>query len=250
MMFPRPTSPFRRGRRPFRRISLGVLIVLACAYWKSHDTLGWWRDTHQQTVRDLSIQVAVDTPNDRFQQRSSHRHHVRWMRSLLNAPNRDTAFMSPLLRKDAGAEKFHGRVAEMGNEGTKEMADGEDDVSIDHVTRSSDSDDVIVDGSETSGRYTSDRMELPLQALHSMNSWSESYRFPDLSECDEVKENADTLPDMVVVPFDDAVMDTELTGWEDLWVSKARYIGPRLAEPKIDFVYNCRWFFCIWSVQH
>jgi hypothetical protein len=176
---------------------------------------------------------------------------MRWMRNLLNAPTRDTAPLSLLQRTDAGVEEKHDRSADSGNVGTQEMHQGEGDLSIELVTNSPVPDNVVmrgsnsntstaleqdpvpgnstvhktqvddgesvgVDGSETSGRHISDGMQLPLQALHSMNSWSERYRFPALPECDEVKEKADTLPDMVVIPFDDAVSDTELAGWEDL----------------------------------
>jgi hypothetical protein len=284
-MFPHPPSSFRRARKPFRRIFLGVLLVLTLPCWKSHDTLGWWRDTHQQTTQDLLTQVDVGAANNRVQQISSHRHHMRWMQNLLNAPIRDTAPLSPVQRKHGGAEKVHDRSAGSQNVGTKETNQGDSGQRIEHVThlpvpedvvmrgsRSNtspaieqdpvtgsstvpktqvdDGESVTLDGSETSGRFMSDGMQLPLQALHSMYSWSERYRFPALPECDEVKDKADTLPDMVVVPFDDAVSDTELEGWEDLWVSKARYMGPRLAEPRIDFVYNCMWFFRVWHVQH
>jgi hypothetical protein len=65
------------------------------------------------------------------------------------------------------------------------------------------------------------------------------YRFPSHDECDNTKEKAGMLPDMLVIPFEDAVQDIDLEGWEDDWVSKARYTGPKLKEPKLDFVYNC-----------
>jgi hypothetical protein len=84
-----------------------------------------------------------------------------------------------------------------------------------------------------------DQLQSPIQVLREMSAWSEDYRFPSRDECNEVREKADTLPDMVFVLFEDAVADMELMGWEDLWVSKARYAGPKLSEPKIDFLYNC-----------
>jgi hypothetical protein len=82
--------------------------------------------------------------------------------------------------------------------------------------------------------------QLPIEVLSKMTNWSEHYRFPARAECNTVQEKADALPDMIFVPFEDAVTDIELRGWEDIWISKARYIGPKLAEPKIDFVYNCK----------
>ncbi|KAI0597601.1 hypothetical protein F4775DRAFT_559867 [Biscogniauxia sp. FL1348] len=49
------------------------------------------------------------------------------------------------------------------------------------------------------------------------------------------------LPDVVRIPFEEAVSDIELDGWEDEWFSSGNYDveknGP-LSEPKIDFVYN------------
>jgi hypothetical protein len=86
-----------------------------------------------------------------------------------------------------------------------------------------------------------DNVRAPIEVIREMTPWSAKYRFPAPSECEMVKEKADALPDMVVVPFEDAVSDTVLDGWEDVWVSKARYTGPKLKEPKIDFVYNCEW---------
>ncbi|KAI0903120.1 hypothetical protein F4823DRAFT_619827 [Ustulina deusta] len=51
----------------------------------------------------------------------------------------------------------------------------------------------------------------------------------------------DDLPDVIRIPFEEAVKDVELTGWEDEWFSSGNYnkdqFGP-LTEPKLDFVYN------------
>ena len=68
---------------------------------------------------------------------------------------------------------------------------------------------------------------------------TKQYRFPAHTECLILQEKADTLPDLLFVPFEDAVKDVEMMGWEDLWVADARYEGPNLPEPRIDFVYNC-----------
>ncbi|KAJ4290540.1 hypothetical protein N0V90_010757 [Kalmusia sp. IMI 367209] len=77
-----------------------------------------------------------------------------------------------------------------------------------------------------------------VEPLKEMYEWSEKYAFPDWSECLAVKEKADNLPDLLHVPFERSVQDIRLDGWEDEWVAEARYIGPKLQEPKIDFVYN------------
>ncbi|KAL7625974.1 hypothetical protein AAE478_002743 [Parahypoxylon ruwenzoriense] len=50
-----------------------------------------------------------------------------------------------------------------------------------------------------------------------------------------------SLPDVIRIPFEEAVQDMKLEGWEDEWFSTGYFDveknGP-LAEPKIDFVYN------------
>jgi hypothetical protein len=55
-----------------------------------------------------------------------------------------------------------------------------------------------------------------------------------------LEEKADLLPEIVHIPFDDAVRDVTLDGWEDEWVAKGRFDNKKwgnLKEPKIDFVY-------------
>ncbi|KAF2015632.1 hypothetical protein BU24DRAFT_346597 [Aaosphaeria arxii CBS 175.79] len=71
-----------------------------------------------------------------------------------------------------------------------------------------------------------------------MSPWDENYKFPAWEECEMLKEKADALPDMIHVPFEESVRDVILEGWEDQWVSEARFQGPKLEEPKIDFVYT------------
>lgn len=51
----------------------------------------------------------------------------------------------------------------------------------------------------------------------------------------------DSLPDVVRIPFPEAVQDVKLDGWEDEWFSKGRFNAERwglFETPKIDFVYN------------
>jgi hypothetical protein len=81
----------------------------------------------------------------------------------------------------------------------------------------------------------------PIETLKAQTPWSEHYDFPDWDECQEIKEKADRLPDLIHVPFEVSVKDVILEGWEDEWIAKARYLGPKLEEPKIDFVYNCKY---------
>ncbi|KAF2123950.1 hypothetical protein P153DRAFT_351535 [Dothidotthia symphoricarpi CBS 119687] len=71
-----------------------------------------------------------------------------------------------------------------------------------------------------------------------MTAWSEHYVFPTEDGCEATKQKAGALPDLLIFPFEDSIKDVILEGWEDDWISKARYTGPKLQEPKIDFVYN------------
>ena len=51
------------------------------------------------------------------------------------------------------------------------------------------------------------------------------------------------LPEVIRIPFEEAVKDIQLQGWEDEWFASGEF-DPQthgvLAEPKIDFVYNCK----------
>lgn len=78
----------------------------------------------------------------------------------------------------------------------------------------------------------------PIMPLKEQTPWSENYEFPAADECQQVKDKAADLPDLFYVPFEVSVKDVVLEGWEDDWIAKARYSGPKLREPKIDFVYT------------
>lgn len=68
-------------------------------------------------------------------------------------------------------------------------------------------------------------------------SKSQSSRQP-LSAEDRIKG----LPEVIRIPFEEAVRDVSLKGWEDQWFSSATFdsdLHGLLEEPKIDFVYNC-----------
>lgn len=55
-----------------------------------------------------------------------------------------------------------------------------------------------------------------------------------------IEESIKELPEVIRIPFEEAVRDVELEGWEDDWFSSATYdYEKKLAEPKLDFVYNC-----------
>jgi hypothetical protein len=68
-------------------------------------------------------------------------------------------------------------------------------------------------------------------------------KFPEYSEFVALNSMAETLPDVIHIPFEDATADVTLTGWEDEWFSKVEYdVGQwgNLSEPKIDFIYSCK----------
>lgn len=69
-------------------------------------------------------------------------------------------------------------------------------------------------------------------------------RFPSFSKQAEVKDKAETLPDIIYVPFEESTADVTLSGWEDRWFSDAEFIHENgaLQEPKIDIVYTCKVF--------
>ena len=57
-----------------------------------------------------------------------------------------------------------------------------------------------------------------------------------------INERIKQLPEVIRIPFEEAVNDIKLEGWEDQWFSTAVYnidSYGTLPEPKIDFVYNC-----------
>ncbi|KAI2636271.1 hypothetical protein GGS26DRAFT_581180 [Hypomontagnella submonticulosa] len=62
-----------------------------------------------------------------------------------------------------------------------------------------------------------------------------------LQPAEEQHASSSALPDVIRIPFEEAVQDVALEGWEDEWFSSGNFdvkkYGP-LVEPKIDFVYN------------
>lgn len=64
------------------------------------------------------------------------------------------------------------------------------------------------------------------------------------------EEQIEKLPEVIRIPFEEAVSGVVLKGWEDEWLSSATFdsekYGP-LSEPKIDFIYNCELYNFIWE---
>ena len=64
------------------------------------------------------------------------------------------------------------------------------------------------------------------------------------SKSEAFKNMIQDVPEVVRIPFEDAVKDIHLQGWEDEWFSSANFdirLHGALREPKIDFVYNCQY---------
>lgn len=89
--------------------------------------------------------------------------------------------------------------------------------------------------------------ELPLtpESLHNKEASGveEQQKLGVADEGSSLDSQADLLPDFIHIPFEDAVKDEKLIGWEDEWISNARFNRKRfgrLPEPRIDFVYLCK----------
>lgn len=69
-----------------------------------------------------------------------------------------------------------------------------------------------------------------------------SFKAPvERTESHNMEDLMKQLPEVIRIPFQEAVSDVELDGWEDEWFSSATYnYDKKLVEPKLDFVYNCK----------
>ena len=76
--------------------------------------------------------------------------------------------------------------------------------------------------------------------------WAGSPAFPDYNQYIALDEKAELLPEIIHIPFEEAVVDITLEGWEDEWLSDGHYNFKKwgkLKEPKLDYVYTC-WSSC------
>ena len=192
--------PHYRTRRPIRRLSYAILVFLTIAFWLSYATLARWRLAY-----------------DRLEYHQS-RAEVVPVRLLTDDDIQLAVSTRSTVSQNSGTQGDFTHASQP-NESKK----------VQDVQR----------GGNAKRESLEDQVQPPVRALQMVTPWSKNYRFPARADCDSVKDKADALPDMVVVPFGEAVRDMDLAGWEDLWVSQARYVGPKLAEPKIDFVYTC-----------
>ncbi|KAL3419134.1 hypothetical protein PVAG01_09356 [Phlyctema vagabunda] len=74
-----------------------------------------------------------------------------------------------------------------------------------------------------------------------LEPYTGSKAFPEYSRYLNLNSEADYLPDIIHIPFEDSVEDVVLHGWEDEWISDGVYDMSKwgaLEEPKIDFVYT------------
>lgn len=189
-------------------------------------------DIRKLSREDLSDEEDTDTI-DRIQDSTGDKveHEAK-----LSHPDDDDAAEADSEKPDF---KSDGMV-QLGAESQKKLQDNVDALlNANHPSKApighsnEDVDDDIVVGKK-------DKSPHRIQTLHEQTPWSEEYSFPSWEECQSIKDKADAMPDMIHVPFEEAVGDVKLEGWEDEWIAKGRFTGPKLAEPKIDFVYNCK----------
>ncbi|KAK5168498.1 hypothetical protein LTR04_006625 [Oleoguttula sp. CCFEE 6159] len=83
--------------------------------------------------------------------------------------------------------------------------------------------------------------EMHSKMSHKVALHGDSTIFHQYEECAALDEKAEYLPDIVHIPFEDAVAEDVLQGWEDEWIASGEFDVKRwgkLEEPKIDFVYT------------
>lgn len=81
-----------------------------------------------------------------------------------------------------------------------------------------------------------------------LSPYSGHAAFPEYSRYLKFNDEADFLPQLIHIPFEDAVEDVVLDGWEDEWFADGVYdmdTRGKLPEPKIDFVYTCECTFLL-----
>jgi len=67
------------------------------------------------------------------------------------------------------------------------------------------------------------------------------YEFPPYQAWLDLDAKADTLPDLMHIPLEEAVLDVKLEGWEDDWFGSATYddqVWGKMKEPRVDFIYT------------
>lgn len=67
------------------------------------------------------------------------------------------------------------------------------------------------------------------------------YEFPPYEAWLDLDAKADTLPDVMHIPLEEAVQDVNLEGWEDEWFGNATYdaqVWGTMEEPRVDFIYT------------
>lgn len=148
------------------------------------------------------------------------------------------------------------------SDGIEKIEEHRNDAGVEHVSKLNHPDDDDAAESESGDITSNENAQIPLmdtkakddasdlaepqnqppvETLETQTPLSEHYDFPSWDQCEELKEKAEGLPDLYHVPFEVSVKDVALEGWEDEWISKAHYSGPKLDEPRIDFVYTCEY---------
>ena len=95
------------------------------------------------------------------------------------------------------------------------------------------------------GRYKLSSETINLQLEQNLPSTSKEAQSLNINACQELNQRAEFLPELIHIPFEEAVSEEVLQGWEDEWVSEGVFDAQkwgRLEEPKIDVVYTCKSF--------
>jgi hypothetical protein len=262
-MFRRSPFSYGRYRRSIAKVCYAVFLVIAIAIWNLCDTIldpvrpspgtasrSFMTGEKAATNDDFAVRLSL-VPASNVDAVSSESHH-QTIRSLnfvrVDRPQAAIGSTSHTYDYDQSEVEVHVKT-EHRNDGYTYLPSSRSRVTRKNVQnvmeeeRKQAGDDTTLPVRnmpvEQELRDTTEKEGLP-EATGPLDDMPvDNYRFPSQDECESLKEKADVLSDMLMIPFEDVVRDMALEGWEDEWISKARYTGPRLNEPKIDFVYNC-----------
>jgi hypothetical protein len=258
-MFRRSPLSYSRYRRSVAKLCYVVFLIVAIAFWNLCDTIldpmrpypamnhsSSLADERGATNYDFAIrQPLVPASNEDVTGSGSHHQTIRSLNFVRDSrPQADTRSTSRTDNGDHYDVEPHYRNDGHTHEPTPESRVARKNAqNVMGEEHKHSGDDTMIPIRQVPVEQelpeTTEKGSLP-EATDSLDDVPVgNYRFPSQDECQSLKDKADTLSDMLVVTFEDAIQDMVLEGWEDDWISKARYTGPKLNEPKIDFVYNC-----------
>jgi hypothetical protein len=274
MMFRRSPLLYGRYRRPFAKLCYVVFLVLAAAFWNLYDAIshsqrpqsypaadhepvsgGHTEGTNNPFAVQLPLVPVSDVDVDVDVTPSESRHQG--TRSVVFVPNirpqADVEATSPIgngahdARPRSRTEHRndgHAHVASSGSRVARKKSqtvakeahnqdDGDTMLPIRNMPVKQELGESVKEKSHrvTAGLFDDyparEAQEVPSFQVDILHRVFERYY-------EHVGEHTSLLLGVVAL-----VMRWETITAEDDWVSKARYTGPKLKEPKLDFVYNC-----------